>query len=90
MNTNMFTAIMVCLYLNSDQCTQFLQYQFIEQGIFCVYIEAIDLKGKPFLVVVQGLWREGSMRTLGSGVRTAPCVRPLLPTVSRMDWSWLA
>ena len=38
----------------------------------------------------QSLWREGSMRTLGSGVRTAPCVRPLLPTVSRMDWSWLA
>ena len=41
-------------------------------------------------VVVQSLWREGSMRTLGSGIRTTPCVRPLLPTVSRMDWSWLA
>ena len=41
-------------------------------------------------VVVQSLWREDSMRTLGSGVRTTPCVRPLLPTVSRMDWSWLA
>ena len=41
-------------------------------------------------VVVQSLWREGSMRTLGSGVRTTPCVRPLLLTVSRMDWSWLA
>ena len=41
-------------------------------------------------VVVQSLWREGSLRTLGSGVRTTPCVRPLLPTVSRMDWSWLA
>ena len=30
-------------YLNSDHSTQFWQYQFIVQGIFCVYIEAMDL-----------------------------------------------
>ena len=78
-------------YLNSDQCTQFLCSCNISSLCNCVYIEAMDLLIRQTgCVVVQSLWREGSMRTLGSGVRTTPCVRPLLPTVSRMDWSWLA
>ena len=55
----------------------------------CIHNSAVNTREKCF-VVVQSLWREGSMRTLGSGVRTTPYVRPLLPTVSRMDWSWLA
>ena len=82
-------AIMVCLVNNAHRfCVVAIS---VHCGIFCVYIEAMDLLIRQTgFVVVQSLWRESSMRTLGSGVRTTPCVRPLLPTVSRMDWSWLA